>query len=670
VPASVFSGPAVKLLKNILKFKDDTTFSSTTAGYLSNLTSDVQAQLAQGSAINGNNRDFEVSIGDWVTYADAAGVNPVDGTGGSPNVTFTRTTTNGEVLQGTASAKLAKDAANRQGQGASLTITPSLSQRGKPNKISFSYSASANFDYGASSFADPSDIIVQAYDATSGALLHPHPGYLNASGVYEGLVHIPTTCTSVRIILHIATTNASAWDFFADDFKLSVAPNVESRTSSDWASYTPTFTAFGTVSVSAFRWRIEGPDLIIQGQFTAGTTTTSEPRVSLPNNFAVATTVTSGNQKIGHYIRGPVSGADTAHGGNLVAVAGNTYFNFSSRAAFAATSTSSNLVDVTTNAQNIATSSDVISLEARIPVQGLTSGYAHPAQIGLNPEVIMQAYKSAGNVTANTTIAAWDAPGIDTTDSFNETTGVYTVKSPGTYSVTFAIDSSAGNGTRTNVMLNGVNVYGHDPIATAGTGITNIMPPVVLPNLKYGDLITVELNANLTIAATAIKNWICIYKIGGSAAQPYIPRVCYIKDVKAANTAGGTATSGSFQTRTLNTLEGDQSFVSLASNQFTLQPGTYEIEAFATVYAVGNSIAKLRNTTDGSDVLTGTVATSVNASPADVASRVYGSFSISTAKTFEIQHNVQSTQATNGWGSAPNLGVSNTFTVVKLRKVL
>jgi hypothetical protein len=52
MPASIFNGTAVKLLKNILKFKDGTTLSSTIAGYLSNLTSDVQAQLNNKSAVD------------------------------------------------------------------------------------------------------------------------------------------------------------------------------------------------------------------------------------------------------------------------------------------------------------------------------------------------------------------------------------------------------------------------------------------------------------------------------------------------------------------------------------------------------------------------------------------------------------------------------------------
>lgn len=45
MPASIFNGSAVKILKNILRFKDGTELSSTTAGHLTGVTSDVQTQL-------------------------------------------------------------------------------------------------------------------------------------------------------------------------------------------------------------------------------------------------------------------------------------------------------------------------------------------------------------------------------------------------------------------------------------------------------------------------------------------------------------------------------------------------------------------------------------------------------------------------------------------------
>jgi hypothetical protein len=49
--------------------------------------------------------------------------------------------------------------------------------------------------------------------------------------------------------------------------------------------YTPTFTGFGAVTVSSFKYRIVGSKIEIEGKFTSGTTTAVEARVSLPENF-------------------------------------------------------------------------------------------------------------------------------------------------------------------------------------------------------------------------------------------------------------------------------------------------------------------------------------------------------------------------------------------------
>ena len=167
--------------------------------------------------IEGNDSTFDATTGDWVTYADAAGSLPVDGTGGSPNVTLSRTTVVGEVQNGKGSMKIAKGAFDRQGEGASLDLAVPRYLRGQQCLISFSYEASANFVYGASS-----DIKVYLYDITNSAILTPSDAQLNGSQSYRESVTIPSTCENVRVVLHIATTNALAWDLFADNFELKI----------------------------------------------------------------------------------------------------------------------------------------------------------------------------------------------------------------------------------------------------------------------------------------------------------------------------------------------------------------------------------------------------------------------------------------------------------------
>lgn len=67
------------------------------------------------------------------------------------------------------------------------------------------------------------------------------------------------------------------------------------------------------------------------------------------------------------------------------------------------------------------------------------------------------------------------------------------------------------------------------------------------------------------------------------------------EDFKSNGTAGGSATTGSYQTRTLNTeVKNTITGVSLASNQITLPPGTYLIHFWQVLYNVGASASKIK----------------------------------------------------------------------------
>lgn len=147
-----------------------------------------------------------------------------------------------------------------------------------------------------------------------------------------------------------------------------------------------------------------------------------------------------------------------------------------------------------------------------------------------------------------------------------------------------------------------------------------------------------------------------------------VDRVCIIEDQKSSGTAGGTATSGSFQTRTLNTLKGDSSFVALSSNQFTMPAGSYIIDWSAPVYSVDGHISRLANITD-SIYEYGQTQYANQASAGGNASAGSAIISITSQKTFEIQHRVLTTQSINGFGVSPSFGVTQVYTKVKIKKI-
>ena len=147
---------------------------------------------------------------------------------------------------------------------------------------------------------------------------------------------------------------------------------------------------------------------------------------------------------------------------------------------------------------------------------------------------------------------------------------------------------------------------------------------------------------------------------------------CYVKDVKINDSAGGTFTSGAWRTRDINTLEGDCYFLSLSSNQLTLDSGKYTIEGYGPAYFVNIHKTKVRNITDSVDSIIGGTARGDDASSSvamPTNSPFKGVLNISVAKVFEIQHRCSRTQSTSGFGLASNFGVSEVYTQLKITKV-
>lgn len=148
------------------------------------------------------------------------------------------------------------------------------------------------------------------------------------------------------------------------------------------------------------------------------------------------------------------------------------------------------------------------------------------------------------------------------------------------------------------------------------------------------------------------------------------PLTAILEDRNPSGTAGGTFTSGAWQTRNLNTVSGDSSIVSLSSNQFTLQAGTYEIEATASAYSVDEHRIRLRNVTDSITEADGVNEYARLSSAVQNSANLKHKITIDSEKTFEIQHRCATTVITNGFGRAASFGVDEIYAQVKITKTL
>lgn len=149
-----------------------------------------------------------------------------------------------------------------------------------------------------------------------------------------------------------------------------------------------------------------------------------------------------------------------------------------------------------------------------------------------------------------------------------------------------------------------------------------------------------------------------------------LPRIATIKDAKASGTNGGTATSGAYQTRDLNTLNDPFGIVtSLSSNQFTLPAGEYYIEATSPAYQTDGHKIRLYNVTSSSSQLTGTAEYSPPSAAVNTIASIKDRVSIAVPTTFRIEHRFQTTKTTDGLGVASIFGDSEVYTQVKIQLI-
>jgi len=139
-------------------------------------------------------------------------------------------------------------------------------------------------------------------------------------------------------------------------------------------------------------------------------------------------------------------------------------------------------------------------------------------------------------------------------------------------------------------------------------------------------------------------------------------KYAYFADVKAVNTSGGSSTSGSRATRTIAEIYDPDNIATVASDQVTLQAGTYLIRYRTPAFKSGALRSWLRNVTDSSDAIDGNTAYAETGSSVQIDSGGEKVITIASAKAFRVEIQVGVSQATNGLGVAANMTSSEVYT--------
>ena len=173
-----------------------------------------------------------------------------------------------------------------------------------------------------------------------------------------------------------------------------------------------------------------------------------------------------------------------------------------------------------------------------------------------------------------------------------------------------------------------------------------------LTTYTAGEVLTAaSLNANFSFAA------------GGAP-------MALFREEQAAGTYAGTATTGAWATRVLNTtVTNGITGCSLASSQVTLPAGTYYVYGITPAYGgTGGTQCRLYNITDSAAIGYG-----LNCPNGNVGSGVFSEldyyFTLAASKVIELQMRVQYSVATDGLGTRTNWGNVEVYSELTITKV-
>lgn len=241
-------------------------------------------------------------------------------------------------------------------------------------------------------------------------------------------------------------------------------------------------------------------------------------------------------------------------------------------------------------------------------------------------------------------------------------TSLLALTANGNFNITgIAAPTDSGWGDDQGRLLAVVNVGGQNILTLTDEDAASAAPN----RFSLGEDMKLPAGAGcLLMYYTLASRWVCI------GYWSDLPDYIKIIDQKDNGTNGGTFNAGAWRTRDLTLEVWDTGgHAGLASNQITLQPGTYECRISAPAYKVGQHKIKLRNITDGADEIIGSSEVTVIVGAVQTRSFLSGRFVITAAKTFEVQHWGTVNAANTGFGAPVTAGVVEIYTIAEFWKV-
>lgn len=549
---------------------------------------------------NAGNPDAETDTNGWATYADAAQNIPVDGTGGSPSSTWTRTTSN--PLRDTASFLWTRSANNRQGEGVAFAFTLDRADQASVISISFDYKIVSGTFFAADGTTAPSndgtttvnagmsDLEVFIYDVTNSVLV-PVTGQVltstsTISAHFKGTFQTPSNSTSYRFILHTARSTAVAFTAQFDNFIVGPQAVAFGPAVTDTVQNTTgiTFTNFGTVTaVNAALTQI-GDLLKVVGSFTSGTSVGSVGSINIP--YSIDYTKLGSNASINRVGDFGILQNASLIGSNLDP---NAIFVDGSTASSVFIATSSGGTTYTKANGSAVGNNQPCSFSFTVPIAGWSSN----TRLSSDTSTTVVSF----SVNTSTTAADSSTPFLytnvikDTNAGYSTGTGKYTIQVSGDY--TFSAIIFGGTSRAAQLYKNGAIIaQGMPCVGGSDVGLVNYTGPFVA-----GETMEVRPSGSTTANATSYLNQFFGNRLSGPSTIAADATVA-ISYTSTSSASAGTGTPIIFGTKVYDTtgaFSGGTTFTAPI-------PGKYDIKA--QYYVNGNSNIRLYK--NGSFLMQGT----------------------------------------------------------------
>lgn len=506
-----------------------------------------------------SNPDAEADTSGWATFADVAFTLPTDGTGGSPNSTWTRTSTS--PLRGSGSFLYTHNSgASRQGEGVSFLFQISPADRAKVLQVSFDYKLETGTFVAGSTGVD-SDLTAWIYDVNNSKIIQLSNYKLlsNSTSIadkFSATFQTDSNASLYRLIIFNGTTSTAGFSIMFDNFSVGPSSYVYGSPVTDWISYTPTMTGLGTVTITDSFYKRVGDSVYIKGRFSLGTTTGVTAGIGLPSGVSVDTT----KMTIQSVIEGSFTNNSLATMFLPLANGGDTSVGFSN----AASSGLTKLVGT-----SVGSSGNTVGYSVGpIPIQGWSSSVQMSDQADTRVVDWVGYVASNQAVTANVT----NIPLTSRKDSHGGWGGSsYTVIIPGDYSITGVSSPTTAVSYYTQVYVNGVVTRS----LASSAGGANACGATVLNDLKAGDVISFRSGVTLTVSADAVSSF-TITRISGPTTIAETEAILVSYGSTAGSAIGTSYTLQTFTAKEIDThgcWNGTDTFTAQLADYYKISAG-------------------------------------------------------------------------------------------------